>query len=173
MCTTVAMEQALRPSASTDPLQRLGDSLVLQILGFLPLRELLLLPRLSKAYNELYIAHASGIFRPACHRFAVDAAQLAQLTKQEAGVASTHPGSIIEDAVEGQDETLRVDWKAALRRHIIWDRNWKHGHCEDRWITPLDVWRFKLDPEDDCCISTSKRGECIAVYSLSGDVLTM
>lgn len=156
-----------------DPLQHVGESLTLNILGFLSLSDLMKVPRLSKAYAELFTAHASGIFRPACRRSDVDEEHLIRLVQQEEqnarlGDADAEDAISVESLLDPWGPSRpssvgKVDWKEALRQDVIWRRNWKHGRCVDKWITPHrdDVWRFKLDADDGCCITTSRDGKCL------------
>lgn len=158
---TPDIEPDLPPS---DPLGRLGDSLTLQILGYLPLPELLRVSSLSKAYSGLYTAHSAGIFRTACRRFDIDTETVNELHKREQAPSSRCRGQAgqLNDAADGASEAVsqRVDWREELRKHIIRDANWKHGRCREWWINSSrkDVWRFCLDPEEGTCITTTRSG---------------
>jgi hypothetical protein len=157
---------------SRDPLQTLGDSLFVTILSDLPITALAVIPAVCRAWRRHSQDHKSGIWRAACLRSAVDARNMATLLSSELsnmrGLGNSEEAARLCGQSISRANADGLDWRAVCRRHVVEARNWRDGRCKEDWVYPNDVnevWRFKMDEEQDVCISTCMSGESEAAMS--------
>jgi hypothetical protein len=147
MISSMMMDMPTRPS---DPLAALGASNFANILDFLPIIALAIIPAVSKAWRGHSNDHKSGVWRNACYRAGVSNAKIEAVAKAR------------NAALQGGSEVpTMMDWKQLCKEHISEDNNWRYGRCKEDYIYNEcnDVWRFKIDNEENMCMMTSTRGE--------------
>lgn len=142
---------------SSDPFAALGPSLFLSILSYLPYPSLLQVPQVCRSWHALTRAHKTGIWRPACIRSGVEQADIDTASRR-----SPLDGTpTVSESVNADTRPSEVDWKDALKGHVLLERNWRFGRCREKWVTGGGnaVWRFKIDEEQGTCLMTSRTGE--------------
>lgn len=149
------------PIPSSDPLNRLGDSIFLDVIVQIDARSVLQVEQVCKSWQELVRSHERGIWRSMCHRSGVKEQDIEQLEEQERtsgqSDATGHKTSLPSSPHSGD-----VDWRKVCKGHVMLDINWRWAHCHERFATAglhNNLWRFKLDNEQDVVISTDISGE--------------
>lgn len=150
------------PIPSSDPLNRLGDSIFLDVIVQLDARSVLQVEQVCKSWQELVRSHEKGIWRSICHRSGVKEQDMEQLEEQESASGLANAAGYKASLPTSSAEDHEVDWRKVCKGHIMLDINWRWGHCHERFATAglhNNLWRFKVDNEQDVVISTDISGE--------------
>ncbi len=144
----------------SDPLPALGPSLFLLVFSHLPFDTLLTAELVSRQWHSLVQSHEKGIWRSACHRTDVEDKSMKTMEATERALSVPQ--------VWYGERGGGVDWREMCKSLVGLGRNWKFGRCRERWITMPGnaVWRFKLDPEDNTMLCTSRLGQSPRMIAL-------
>lgn len=161
--------------SSLSPLPPLPSETVLQILAHLSLPDLASAVRVSSGVWSLAQAHGQGLYhRMAISHGYVDNDQERDLTLEQlsARVGSLHGVTSWTDVCEypagtpaGNGPSKLTSVRSGLtgsgyRRRTL-NRNWNTARCESdwKWNIQRDVWRIKIDHDQQTIITTGRRGQ--------------
>ncbi|ODN87138.1 hypothetical protein L198_07140 [Cryptococcus wingfieldii CBS 7118] len=142
------------PGAALDPLLRLDPSITLEILYLLPLHDLISCQLVSKSWNTVIDSYSTSIYRNLS--LSILYSKRYSRLKAAADAPETTRISSSDALVRG----IKVDWKAAVKKAVMEEKNWKYGRATTKWLTPGSnaVWRQKIDPEEQVLYTVSRIG---------------
>ncbi|ODO04923.1 hypothetical protein I350_05533 [Cryptococcus amylolentus CBS 6273] len=142
------------PGATLDPLLRLDPSITLEILYLLPLHDLISCHLVSKPWKTVIDSYSTSIYR----NLSLSILNSKRYNRLKAAADAPKTTRISSsDALVGG---LKVDWKAAVKKAVMEEKNWKYGRATTKWLTPGSnaVWRQKIDPEEQVLYTVSRIG---------------
>ena len=162
MINDLNMPSKAPPDRSTDPARRLGTSLFLSILAHCDFPTILTVELVSRRWRSVVTGHEKSIWKRACHDVGVEYKHMTTLEAFESAASVWHGDPEEPEPMPPDEPGGSVQWRGVCKSQVQLDRNWKWGRCRESWITPLQnaVWRFKLDPEQQTALASSRTGGC-------------
>nr|ODN85592.1 hypothetical protein L203_04842 [Cryptococcus depauperatus CBS 7841] len=154
------MSQLSTDYHTTDPLQALGPSVLLQVFHNLPLQDLCRCSLVSPAWKLLIDWYSTSIFRGLAERIGISEKRLKGLKSIEAGslISACFDLCHADPRILSRDSGFRIDWRGVCEDTIVTRKNWRSGRARNGWLTPdrNTIWRIKVDPEEQVLYSVSR-----------------
>ncbi|WVO14733.1 hypothetical protein L204_102371 [Cryptococcus depauperatus] len=154
------MSQLSTDYHTTDPLQALGPSVLLQVFHNLPLQDLCHCSLVSPAWKLLIDQYSTSIFRGLAERIGISEKRLKGLKSIETGslISACFDLCHADPRILSRDGGFRIDWRGVCEDTIVTRKNWRSGRARNGWLTPdrNTIWRIKVDPEEQVLYSVSR-----------------